>query len=127
MWIVKGTISLAVSLAMIAIVTAALWYAKLAGVVPHHPVFFYLLPIAAIAILFGMFAAMLSAAAATACAAFFFYDPVYSFYVANTLEWGDLICFVVLAAMGVKCTVDLLRPGSRLPRKPARAQSWDAS
>lgn len=157
MWLVKGATSVVVSLAMIAVVTAILWSARLAGIGPHHPVFFYLMPIAAIAILFGTLPAMLSAAVATASSAYFLYDPVYSFHVANTLEWGDLICFGVLASMGVKCTVDLLRPGSRIspptphstagarplrafvsfrryrpfvpvePRQAARIHSWDAS
>jgi K+-sensing histidine kinase KdpD len=120
MRIVKGTIAVAVSLGVLSAVTAVLWYAKRAGIGPHHPVFFYLLPIAMVAVLCGSGPAILCVIAATMCAAFFLYDPIYSFHVANTLEWGDLICFAVLALIGVKCTVDLLRPVAKIPATKSR-------
>jgi K+-sensing histidine kinase KdpD len=107
---VKGAIPFAVTLAVVAAVTAILLYFKLAGVGPHHPVFFYLLPIALVAILLGSRPATLFAVAALICGAFFLYDPIYSLRVADPMEYGDLICFVVLALMAVKCTVELLRP-----------------
>jgi K+-sensing histidine kinase KdpD len=110
MRIVKGAIPFAVTFAIVTAVTAILFYFKQAGLGPHHPVFFYLLPIAAVAILYGSLPAMLFAAAATLCGAYFLYDPVYSFQIANRLEIGDLICFTVLALMAVKCTVELTRP-----------------
>lgn len=110
MRIVKGAIPFAVTLAVVALVTAVLWYGKTVGIGPHHPVFAYLLPIALLAILYGSFPAMLCAIAAMMCAAFFLYDPIYSFAVANRLEYGDLICFAMLALLGVKCTVELSRP-----------------
>ncbi len=40
---------------------------------------------------------MLARLRATVCAAFFLYDPLYSFYVSNPLEFGELICFALLA------------------------------
>jgi K+-sensing histidine kinase KdpD len=92
---------------------------KLAGVGPHHPVFFYLLPITLVAILFGSAPATMFAIATIPCVAFFLYDPVYSFRVTNPLEFGDLICFTVLALTAVKCTVELLRP-ARLPAAAPR-------
>jgi K+-sensing histidine kinase KdpD len=111
MGLVKG----AATLAVLAIVTAILWSAKTAAVGPHHPVFFYLLPVAFVAILYGSVAATLAAIAAALCSAFFLYDPVYSFAVANPLEYGDLICFIALALMAVKCTAELLRPSEIAP------------
>ena len=51
MRIVKGALPFAVSLAAVAAVTALLFYCKLAGIGPHHPIFFYLLPIAAVALI----------------------------------------------------------------------------
>jgi K+-sensing histidine kinase KdpD len=107
---VKGAIPFAVTLAVVAAVTAILLYFKLAGIGPHHPVFFYLLPIALVAILLGSWPATLFALAAIVCGAFFLYDPIYSLRVADPMEYGDLICFAVLALMAVKCTVELLRP-----------------
>jgi K+-sensing histidine kinase KdpD len=115
MLVVRGAASAAVALAVVAVVTAILWYARNAGVGPHHPVFVYLLPIALLALVLGSASAMLSIIAATLCGAFFLYEPIYSFNIANTLEWGDLICFVVLGLIGVKCTVELSRPGTRIP------------
>ncbi len=110
MHVVKGAISIAVSLAVVAAVTGALRYAVGAGAEMHHPVFFYLLPIAVVAILCGAMPALLGAGAAALCAMYFLYEPIYSFEIAKTLEWGDLICFVVLAVIGIKCAVELARP-----------------
>jgi K+-sensing histidine kinase KdpD len=110
MHVVKETVTVAVSLAVIAAVTAVLWYTKAAGIGPHHPIFFYLLPIAVVAILCGALPAALCAAAALLCSSYFLYDPAYSFQIANGLEWGDFICFALLAGIGIKCSVDLARP-----------------
>jgi K+-sensing histidine kinase KdpD len=111
MGLVKG----AVTLAILAVVTAILWSAKTAAVGPHHPVFFYLLPVALVAILYGSVAATSCTVAAALCSAFFLYDPVFSFAVANPLEYGDLICFIALALMAIKCTAELLRPSAATP------------
>src|ERR1700722_3510110 len=107
---VKGAIPFAVTLAAVAAVTAILLYFKLAGVGPHHPVFFYLLPITFVAIMFGSAPATMFAITAIPCGAYFLYDPIYSFRVTNPLEFGDLIFFSMLALIAVKCTVELLRP-----------------
>lgn len=113
-------IRVAVSLTVVSLVTAVLWYFKRAGVGPFHPVFFYLLPIALLTIFCGRLAALLGASLATACSAYFLYDPVYSFQVANQLEVGDLVCFGVLAVIGVHCTRELLRPPTKVPAVKAR-------
>jgi K+-sensing histidine kinase KdpD len=117
MWIVKGAVPVAVALAVLSVATAVLWLVKLSEPGPQHLVFFYLLPIALVAILYGSLPAMLCAIAATVSAAFFLYDPIYSFHVANPLELGELVCFAGLALIGAKCTADLLRPALNLPRQ----------
>jgi len=86
---------------------------RLESVGPQHLVFFYLLPTALIAVLYGSLPAMLCAIVAPLCAAYFLYDPLFSFYVANRLELGELFCFAVLALIGAKCTADLLRPAAK--------------
>jgi K+-sensing histidine kinase KdpD len=104
---------LAVSLTVVTLLTAVLWYFKRVGVGPLHPIFFYLLPVALLTMFCGRPLALLSASLATACSAYFLYDPVYSFYVTNQLEVGDLVCFAVLALIGVHCTGELLRPPAK--------------
>jgi len=117
---VKGAIPAVVSLAVVTAVTAILWYAKLAGIGTHHPIFFYLLPICLVAMRYGSRQGILCAFAAMACAAFFLYEPVYSFTIANPLEFGDLICFAMLALISVKCTRELLRPAAKMPMSKSR-------
>jgi len=120
MRIVKGIFPFVVTFMAVVAVTMILFYFKLAGVGPHHPIFFYLLPIALVAILFGSLPATLFAVAATFCSAYFLYDPIYSFQIANPRELGDLVCFAVLALMAVKCTFELLRPAGKMPVARAR-------
>ena len=117
MWIVKRGTPVAVALAVVAAATAVLWLVKQTIGGDHHLVFFYLLPMALVAVLYGSLPAMLCAMAATACAAFFLYEPIYSFRVADPLGWGELICFTGLALIGAKCTADLLRPVVNISRK----------
>ncbi len=115
--------AVALALAVACGVTAVLWYVKVAGGGIRHPVFFYLLPIALLAILYGSLPALLCAGTGTACAAYFLYDPVYSFHFANRLEVTDLIFFLVLTAVGVKCTRELLRPPGNPPPISVHAKS----
>ena len=79
MSVMKGAISVAVTLAVVSAVTAVLWYFKLATVGPEHPVFFYLLPIGVVMLLYGSLPALLAVFTAAACADFFLYDPIYTF------------------------------------------------
>ena len=115
MGVVKGAISAAVSLVIVATVTAILWYVKQAALAPHHPVFFYLFPITLVAVLYGIRPAILCAITEILLAAFFLYDPIYSFQVANRLEFGELVCFAVLASIAAKCVVELLPRVAKIP------------
>lgn len=105
----------AVSIAIVALVTAILWYLKVAEACPRNPAFFYVLPITAIAIVYGRGPAVLGVVAAFACADFFLYDPLYSFDICSRVEFGDLTCFSLLAVIGVKCAVELFRPSAKFP------------
>ena len=96
-----------------------LWLVKQLLGSEQHLVFFYLLPMALVAVLYGGRTAMFCAAAASLCAAFFLYDPIYSFYVSTPLDLGELICFTGLALIGAKCTADLLRPAANFSRRNA--------
>jgi K+-sensing histidine kinase KdpD len=120
MRILTRAMPLAVSLVVICLVTAILWYIKRSGMGPLHPVFFYLLPIALLTMLYGRLPALLCASVAMLCSAFFLYDPVYSFTVTNRLEIGDLVCFAVLALIGVQCTGELLRPPTKISAAKSR-------
>jgi K+-sensing histidine kinase KdpD len=120
MRVMRLAVPVAVSLAVACSVTAILWYIKVSGAGPLHPVFFYLLPIALLAILYGRLPALICASVAAACSAFFLYDPVYSFQVSNRLEVGDLVCFAVLALIGVQCAGELLRPPAKVPEIKSR-------
>jgi K+-sensing histidine kinase KdpD len=117
MGILRRAAPVALVLAVVSVVTAVLWFIRISVVGPQHLVFFYLLPIALVATLYGSFPAMLYGIAATLCAAFFLYDPLYSFYVSSPLDVGELVWFVGLALIGAKCAADLLQPPLALPRQ----------
>lgn len=103
-------IAVGLTLAIVAIATAIIWQLKALGVEPNHPVFFYLVPNAFVAVLFGSVEAMLFAIVATACAAFFLYNPIYSLYVSDPRQIGELICFIGLGLIGAICVNELRRP-----------------
>ena len=107
--IARRVAPVALIFAVLSVVTAE-WFIRSSAVGPQHLVFFYLLPIALVATLYGSLLATLYGIAATFCAAFFLYDPFYSFYVATPLDVGELVCFVGLALIGAKCAADLLQP-----------------
>jgi K+-sensing histidine kinase KdpD len=113
MGIVKGAATALAVCLLLSAVTAALLYARIAGAHPHHPIFFYLLPVAVVAFLYGTLPATACALSAMLFAAFFLYDPVYSFEVTSPLELGEMAWFVLLALTGIKCTVELFRPQAR--------------
>lgn len=110
MQIVKAALPVVVGFAVMSLVTGVLWLVRREAVGPQHLVFFYLLPTALMAVLYGTRTAVVCALAATVCAAFFLYDPLYSIYVEKPVEMGELLCFAGLALIGSKCTADLLRP-----------------
>ena len=110
MRLVKAALPVVVALALTSVVTAVLWLVKLEAAGQQHLVFYYLLPTALVAVLYGTRMAVFCAIAGTVCAAFFLYDPLYSIYVAKPVEMGELLCFAGLALIGSKCTADLMRP-----------------
>jgi len=122
MGILKWAVPVALVLGLVAAVTTVLWFIRVSAVGPQHLVFFYLLPMALIATLYGGLAAVLYGIAATLCAAFFLYDPLYSFYVTSPLDVGELVCFVGLALIGAKCAADLLQPRVALPPQAPAAE-----
>jgi len=113
-------IPVTVSLTVVAVVTAILWYLKLTTTSPHDPVFFYVLPIIVVALVFGRGPALLAVLAAFACADYFLYEPLYSFDISSRVEFGDLACFSVLAIMGVKCAAELFRPSAKIRTAKSR-------
>ena len=96
------------SLAIIMIVTAVLYYFNNAQH-QHHLVFFYLFPTALVAMIYGSVLSMLCAIAATLLATFFLYDPIFSFYVSDPRDVGELLLFAVTGLIGAKCTAELTR------------------
>lgn len=114
MRLLKRTVPAAVSLAIIFAVTLILSYFKNVQHDAQHVVFFYLLPTAFVAIVYGSVLSMFCAITATLIAAFFLYDPIYSLYVSNPLEIGELILFAVTASLGAKCMAELTRPSEQI-------------
>jgi K+-sensing histidine kinase KdpD len=112
MGFVKSVLPVAAALAVMVVITAILWDFKLALSL-RHLVYFYLLPTAIVAFFWGSVAAMFSAVVAIACAAYFLYDPIFSFYVADPLQIGELVSFAVLALLGSKCAAEILRPDAK--------------
>lgn len=79
----------------------------------RHLVFFYLLPTAFVAMLYGSVLSMIVAIDATFLAAFFLCDPSYSVYVSDPREVGELVLFATTALIGSKCTAELMRPQAK--------------
>jgi len=112
----------AVSLALVAAVTAILWRIKVTVGGSHQFVYFYLFPVIWVRILFSDVLAALCAAIASVLANYFLQDPLYSLYNENPLEYGDLVCFVVLALLAIKCTFsEPLMPPRTKARRDDRA------
>ena len=116
MRLLKRAAPIAVSLAIIVVVTAVLFYFKNAQHVAaqHHLVFYYLFPTAIVAMLYGSVLSMFCAIIATLIAAFFLYDPIYSLYVTDPRDVGELILFAATALIAAKCIAELRRPEKSL-------------
>jgi len=121
----KGIVPLVASLGIMAAATAVLWHLKVTTASSDRLVYFYLLPVALVAVLYGGRLAVLSAAMAIFGADYFLQEPIYSLANDNPLEYGDLVCFAILAALAIKSIRVLIRPkaivfsermASRLPR-----------
>ena len=117
MWFATRALRVAVSLALVAAVTAVLWRIQMTVGGSHQFVYFYLFPVIWIRMLFSDSLAALCAVIASALANYFLQAPLYSLYNDNPLEYGDLICFLVLSLLAIKCVFsEPLMP----PRKKAR-------
>jgi K+-sensing histidine kinase KdpD len=73
----------------------------------QHLVFFYLLPTAFVAMLYGSVLSMIFAIDAALIADLFFYSPTYSLYVSEPRQAGELFLFALTALIGAKCTAEL--------------------
>jgi two-component system, OmpR family, sensor histidine kinase KdpD len=110
----KRMTPIAVSLAIIFAVTVVLFYFKEHFSGAQHLIFFYLMPTTFVAIIYGSVLAMFCAIVATLVATFFFYAPIYSFYVSDPREVGELILFALMGLIGAKCIAELRRPPERI-------------
>ena len=117
----KRIVPVAVSLAIIFAVTAVLFYVNDIHGGAQHLIFFYLLPTALVGIVYGSVLSMFCAIVATLLAAFFLYDPIYSFYVADRREVGELILFAVMGLIGAKCIAELGRPAAQVDEPAGKA------
>jgi K+-sensing histidine kinase KdpD len=115
---------MAVSLAIVAAVTAVLWRIKLTVGGSHQYVYFYLFPVILIRVLFSDALAALCAAIASLLANYFLQDPLYSLYNADRLDYGDLIGFFLLSLLAIKCVFSdpLMSPGKKSPTGRSRAE-----
>jgi K+-sensing histidine kinase KdpD len=120
MSIVTRGLPVAISLTVIAVVTAVLWYLRLGTLSLRDPVFFYVLPIIVVAIVFGRGPALFGVCAAFICADYFLYEPLYSLDISSRVEFGDLACFSLLALIGVKCVGELFRPTAKAAKPRLR-------
>ena len=66
------------------------------------------------ALIYGSVLSMVCAIVATLVAAFFLYDPIYSLYVSDPRDAGELIIFAATGLIGAKCVGEL----TRSPEKP---------
>ena len=113
----KSATATCVSLLILVMVTTPLWGLRfmLPGAV-NHPVFFYLVPTAMLAMIYGVVVGALFAVTALASSAFLLYEPMYSFQVSNH-ALGELFWFLMTALIGVNCFAKLRHPSKR----PGRA------
>jgi K+-sensing histidine kinase KdpD len=116
MWILKRAEPGVMAFAIVSAATVVLFLLKHGLGRDEHPVFFYLLPIALVALLYGSWAAVLGVVVATVYADYFLYEPLYSIDILSWVEFGDLSCFALLALLAVKCASDLFRPTKAPPK-----------
>ena len=73
----------------------------------RHLVFFYLLPSAFVAMLYGSVLSMIFAIDATFIVGIFLYDAGYATYISEPRQAGELFLFALTALIGAKCTAEL--------------------
>lgn len=108
----KRIAPIVVPILIVIAVTDVLYFLKVT-VHPHHLVFFYLLPTAFVAMLYGSVLSMICAIDATWIGAFFLYDPGYTIFVSDPRAAGELFLFALTALIGAKCTAELMRQPER--------------
>ncbi len=69
----------------------------------------YLLPVLTAAFLWGVWPAVFAAIAGALAADFFFYPPLYSFWISDTQNVADLIVFLLVAFIGGELAASLRR------------------
>ena len=116
----KGVPPLAVSVGLVLAVSAVLWHLNSIAADIHRLVYFYLFPVALIAALYNGRLALLGTALALICADYFLQEPLYSFANADPREYGDLVCFALLAATAIKFISVLVRPRTGTSRALGR-------
>jgi K+-sensing histidine kinase KdpD len=106
----------AMSLAMVAVATAALFAAK--GILPllNLVSIVYLLPVLVAATQWGLAPAVLCAFAGAAAADYFFYPPLFSFEIGDAQNLADLVIFLIIAVVTSHFTSRLKRKSDSLRR-----------
>ena len=113
MHVLKRVYPLAVSLGVMTTVTAVLWRLNLITDGADRLVYLYLFPVGLIAALYNGRLAVLCAAVAIVCADLFLQKPLFSLANENPLEYGDLVCFALLAVTTIKFIRALTRPATK--------------
>ena len=119
MWFANKVFPVVVSLAIVAAVTAVLWRIKVTVGGSHQFVYFYLFPVILIRVLFSDALAALCAVIASLLANYFLQDPIYSLYNADPLDYGDLVGFLLLSLLAIKC---VFSEPLMQPRKKGRSR-----
>jgi K+-sensing histidine kinase KdpD len=109
-------IPVSVSLAMVAIATAALFVSRGLLELLNLVSIVYLLPVLIAAARWGLVPAVVAALAGAAAADFFFYPPLYSFEIGDTQNVADLVIFLIVAFVTSHFTVRLRREVDSLRR-----------
>jgi len=114
MRVLRGVHPIAASLTLMSAVTVVLWQVKI-NTTAHHLVYFYLLPIALIAVLYNGRTAVLCAAIALVVADYFLEDPIYSLVDNDLREFGDL---GLVCTFGCNCDQSYSRIGATPHKNP---------
>jgi len=109
MRVLKDLTPIAASLGLMSAATALLWLVNLTTAGSVGLIYIYLFPVALIAALYNGRLAVLATAMALVCADFFLQEPIYSLANDNPREYGDLVCFALLALPAIKFIRELVR------------------
>ena len=102
----------AISLVLVALLTAALGAASTFAHVEHVSSI-YLIPVLVAAIRGGVAPAVVAAVAGIGAAAFFFYPPIFNFRVESTVQIIDLVLFVFVAVVTGRLATNVRRAKMR--------------